>query len=290
MGNCLAKCCGRFDKRRQYLRTRYDVERDYSIEFENLMDEDNNQYEANRCQLQLTSGPFTVSTYVRLLYLCFVYLSRPLTDHEKAILSKRQYTVLLHEQKKIDQEIDAKLAQHEEEIKQEEEALIEAKREAARTAKLQRAKEQAAKKNATTHGSKSWLDGNEDEWEIAGGDDDFEIFLASVKARSLAARTQAQLRQGSGDGQSSSSSLTKDRTDVSSLDLEWDHEAGVVPQAKPQSSTDDSLEAFMNGSQKDSPINSNDLEWDNDFVSAEDIETEQLISKTTDKKFPILNR
>ncbi|XP_050394400.1 AP-1 complex-associated regulatory protein isoform X1 [Patella vulgata] len=264
MGKCLSRCCGRFDKRRKYLRTRYDVERDYSVEFENLMDEDTQSYDANR----------------------------PLTDHEKAILSKRQYDIIVHEQKRIDAELDSKLAQQEEELKEEEEAFIEAKREAARIAKQQKAKEQAARKNATTHGAKSWLGDNDEEWEIAGGEDDFEIFLASVKARSLAARNQSLLRQGSGDGHSSSSStgLTRDRTEVSSIDLEWDHEAGVVPQSKSRSTTEESLVALSlsKDTPKDSPVNSNDLEWDNDFVSADDLETVQLITIEKPKSSPAI--
>ncbi|XP_046369947.2 AP-1 complex-associated regulatory protein-like isoform X2 [Haliotis rufescens] len=243
MGNCLRKCCGLFDKRRKYLKTRYNVERDFSIEFENLMD-DEPQDDMNR----------------------------PLTERERLLLSHHQYDAIVHEQKQVDAEIDAKLAQQEEEIEREEEAYYEAKREAARITKLQRAKEAAAKKNATTNGPRSWL-GDEDDWEVAGGEDDFEIFLASVKARSLAAR--AQLRQGSGDGQSSSSSTAhRDKTEGSSLDLEWEHEAGVVPQLRQRSSTEENLVGLT----KDSPMNSNDLEWDNDFVSAEELEKEQLIS------------
>ena len=35
---------------------------------------------------------------------------------------------------------------------------------------------------------------------------------------------------------------------------------------------------------KNSPQNSNDLEWDNDFISAEDLEREQLLSQ------PLVNR
>ena len=57
------------------------------------------------------------------------------------------------------------LAEQEEELRKEEEAYFEAKREANRIAKLQRAKDQAAKKNATTDGSRSWL-GEDQEWEV----------------------------------------------------------------------------------------------------------------------------
>jgi hypothetical protein len=57
------------------------------------------------------------------------------------------------------------LARQEEALRREEEAYVEAKREAARSAKLQRAKEEAAKKNATINGSRSWL-GEDEEWEV----------------------------------------------------------------------------------------------------------------------------
>ncbi|XP_041364575.1 AP-1 complex-associated regulatory protein-like isoform X1 [Gigantopelta aegis] len=259
MGNCLTRCCSICDKRRKYLRTHYNVERDFSIEFENLMDDDAHED-----------------------------MNRPLTDNERHLLSAKRYDAIVHEQRKIDAEIDAKLAQQEEEIEREEESYYEAKREAARVSRMQRAKEKAAKKNAVINGPKSWL-GDDEEWEVAGGEDDFEIFLASVKARSQAARAQILGRQGSGDGQSSSSSTPyhKDRsmTEASSIDLEWEHEAGVVPQLKPLSSTEDNISGLTSSdSIKNSPQNSNDLEWDNDFINADDLEKEQLLSQ------PIVNR
>lgn len=57
------------------------------------------------------------------------------------------------------------LAQQEEDLRLEEEAYYEAKREAARIAKLQRAKEKAAKQNAAINGSRTWL-GDDEEWEV----------------------------------------------------------------------------------------------------------------------------
>lgn len=198
MGNCINRCFGVLDRKRKYLKTRYNVERDQFIEFENLMDEDNHQDE----------------------------MSRLLTDREKQLLKSRQFDVIVHEQTQIDKELDHQLAEHEEELRREEEAYIEAKREANRIAKLHRAKEKAAKKNATVNGSRSWL-ADDDEWEVAGGEDDFELFLANVKARSVAARAQIHASQGDGHSSSSSTMHTKERslTDASSLDLEWDHEA-----------------------------------------------------------------
>ena len=60
-----------------------------------------------------------------------------------------------------------KLARQEEELRLEEEKFYEAKREAARIAKLQKKKEQTAKsKNATTKGGKSWLGEDENEWDM----------------------------------------------------------------------------------------------------------------------------
>ncbi|KAK7498596.1 hypothetical protein BaRGS_00010256 [Batillaria attramentaria] len=171
------------------------------------------------------------------------------------------------------------LAQQEEELKREEEAYFEAKREASRVAKLQRAKEKAAKKNATINGSRSWL-GDDEEWEVAGGEDDFEIFLANVKARSLAAR--AQVNAGDGQGSSSSSTVhTKDRslTEGSSLDLEWDHEAGVEPELRPLSHTEEDLAdwASLHKTNAPSSLHSSDLEWDDSFVSADELERRQLL-------------
>ncbi|KAL8579356.1 hypothetical protein ACOMHN_026721 [Nucella lapillus] len=199
MGNCIRRCFGVVDKRRKYLKTRYNVERDQFIEFENLMDEDANQDE----------------------------MSRLLTDREKQLLKSRQFDVIVHEQTQIDKEIENKLAEDEEELKRDEEVYLEAKRESSRIAKLHRAKEKASQKNATVNGSRSWL-GDDEEWEVAGGDDDFELFLANVKARSVAARAEIH-SQGDGPSSSSSTAPTKERslTEASSLDLEWDLEAGL---------------------------------------------------------------
>ncbi|XP_070186958.1 AP-1 complex-associated regulatory protein-like isoform X1 [Littorina saxatilis] len=202
MGNCITRCCGILNRSRRklYLKTRYSTERDQSIEFENLMDDEDNNDE----------------------------MSRLLTDHERQLLKSRKFDAIVHEQNRIDKEIDEQLAQQEEELKRDEESFFEAKREASRIAKLQRAKEKAAKKNATINGSRSWL-GDDEEWEVAGGEDDFEIFLANVKARSLAARSQVHAGQGDAHSSSSSTVHTKDRslTEGSSLDLEWDHEADL---------------------------------------------------------------
>lgn len=73
-----------------------------------------------------------------------------------------------------------KLAQQEEELRLEEEKFYEAKREAARIAKLQKAKEKRAKTSAPS-GSKSWLGENEKDWDVWGSyisqfNDDLFVF------------------------------------------------------------------------------------------------------------------
>ncbi|KAK0056576.1 AP-1 complex-associated regulatory protein [Biomphalaria pfeifferi] len=248
MGNCFRKCFGIVDKRRRYKQSMYTAEHEFSIEnyymddgFENLMTEEPPRDE----------------------------MTGLLTDHERHLLRNKQFSVLAHEQRRVDAELEEKLAQDEKEIEREEEAYYEAKREAARIAQLNKDKENAAKNS-----SKAWV--NNDDWEIAGGEDDFEVFLANVKARSLA--TRSLVKNGSGDAHSSSSSLaqTKEKslTEGSSLDMEWDHEAGMSPQRKVNTRTSD--DSWSKPSTV-SPMHSSDLEWDPDFVSAGDDESQELL-------------
>lgn len=204
--------------------------------------------------------------------------TRLVTEKEKQLLLTKHYTDIVSQQKIIDAEIDTKLRQEEEKIRAEEEKFYEAKREAARVAKFQKAKEATAKTKTSLRPGKSWLGDDETEWEVAGGEDDFDMFLESVKARSL--KNKTHLNQGSTDGQSSTSSplsgtQTKDKS--SSIDLEWEHEEGVVPQKRPRSSTEENLYATIATKSKESPVHSIELEWDNDFVSA-DCDTERLLS------------
>ena len=61
---------------------------------------------------------------------------------------------------------------------------MEAKREASRIAKLQRAKEKNAKKNATRNGQRAWL-GDEEEWEVSVHNFFFYLFLSIFAILSL---------------------------------------------------------------------------------------------------------
>ncbi|XP_023931166.1 AP-1 complex-associated regulatory protein [Lingula anatina] len=219
MGNCCSGCLGR--NRKNFFRSRYTVDTEMGIEFQNLMDEEASATEINR----------TIS------------------DHEREVLKSGLYEQLVHEQKKIDAEIDAQLAKQEEELRLEEEAYAAAKREAARASKLQKQKMQEAKATKSQNGSKSWLGEDENEWDVAGGEDDFEMFLASVRARSLKTRAQNSGMQS------------------------------VVNKPK-RSMTEEELTRMTGAqdSEKTSP-ESAELEWENDFVSAEELENELLINE-----------
>ncbi|KAH9491886.1 hypothetical protein Btru_029790 [Bulinus truncatus] len=246
MGNCCRRCFGIVDKRRRYLQSMYTAEHEFSIEFENLMNEDAPRDE----------------------------MTRLLTDRERQLLRNKQFATLAHEQHQVDADLEEKLAQDEKELEREEEAFFEAKREAARIAKMNKDKENATKNNLSSN--KAWANSD----EIAGGEDDFELFLANVKARSLA--TRSLVKNGSGDAHSSSSSIAqikdKSLTEASSLDMEWDHEAGMSPQRKVNTLTSD--DSWSKPSTV-SPMHSSDLEWDPDFVSAGDQESLELLKASS---------
>lgn len=225
-------------------------------------------------------------------------MSKLVTEREKQLLQSRQYNALVKEQNIVDAEIDSKLQREEEELRREEEAYYEAKQEAARIAALQRAKEEQARLQATSNGPKNWTPGDDSDWEVAGGEDDFEKFLAGVKARSL--RNTAHLRKdvesddASKDGHSSSSSTptahVRDRSQTdgsNSLDLEWEHEEGMVPHSKARSGTEEDLSNMTNLATRsksetqvssESPVMSgDDLEWDTEFTASEDKDTQSLL-------------
>lgn len=222
-------------------------------------------------------------------------MSKLVTEREKQLLQSRQYNTILLEQKIVDTEIDAKLEREEEELRREEEAYYEAKQEAARIAELQRMKEEQSRLKTTSNGPKNWTPGDDSDWDVAGGEDDFEKFLAGVKARSL--RNTAHLRKNletddaSKDGHSSSSSTptpqVRERSQTegsNSLDLEWEHEEGMVPQSKPRSETEEDLtnltsrsKSETQGSSGSQVMSADELEWDTEFTASEDKDTQSLL-------------
>ncbi|XP_052266409.1 AP-1 complex-associated regulatory protein-like isoform X2 [Dreissena polymorpha] len=243
MGNCLRKCFGRFDKRRNFLHLRYSVEKDASVE-EEVQDE----------------------------------MSKLVTEREKQLLSNRQYNTLIKEQKLHDAEIDRQLHEEEERIRKEEEAYISARREAARVARLQQEREDAS-------GPSSWKAGQHGQWQVAGGEDDFEMFLEGVRQRSI--KAQADLRKSLSPGAGSSSSQEQGTMGVArgrsntdqSMELEWDHDedTGLIPDGDwklpayegPGGEERGAPEGTEGGS---SPRGSVELEWDidSDFTELSD--------------------
>ncbi|XP_033127342.1 AP-1 complex-associated regulatory protein-like [Anneissia japonica] len=199
MGNCLEICFGRKQRRKDYFRGRYH-NCNVGIEFENLMDDDGCQEDGNAI----------------------------ITHEERELLNDLRYTELVAAQRKIDTEIDEKLQRQEEEIKLEEEAFIAAKREASRIARQKKLMD--AKRMENSNGrAQSWLGDDESQWDVAGGQDDFEMFLESVKARSLSVR------------------------------------ANGVPLTPTE--FEDKLE--YTNSKKDTTISSDDASWEGNFVNAD---------------------
>lgn len=152
---------------RTYRRARYS-EKELSIEFENLIDEEDFNPRPRRI----------------------------LTETETELITQKRYNDLVEQQKKVDAEIDAQLSRREEDLRLEEEAYYEAKREAARVAKQARQMEEnkASKEKdkrvrrgfLEDSSLSSWL--SDDGVSVDSNDldvEDFDAFLEKVKARSL---------------------------------------------------------------------------------------------------------
>lgn len=179
MASCVRGCWGIFSEElrkirrptsyrgRTYRRARYS-EKELSIEFENLIDEEDFEPRPRRI----------------------------LTETETQLISQKRFKELVEQQKKIDDEIDAKLTRQEDDLRVEEEAFYEAKREAARVAKqakqreeskIAKEKEKSVRKGFLEDSSlSSWL--SDDGMSAEGNEldvEDFDAFLEKVKARSL---------------------------------------------------------------------------------------------------------
>lgn len=179
MASCMRGCWGIFSEElrklrrpahlrgRTYRRARYS-EKELSIEFENLIDEEDFNPRPRRI----------------------------LTETETELITQKRYNDLVEQQKKVDAEIDAQLSRREEDLRLEEEAYYEAKREAARVAKQARQMEEnkASKEKdkrvrrgfLEDSSLSSWL--SDDGVSVDSNDldvEDFDAFLEKVKARSL---------------------------------------------------------------------------------------------------------
>ncbi|KAJ7382249.1 Regulatory protein, partial [Desmophyllum pertusum] len=122
---------------------------------------------------------------------------RILTETETELITQKRFNDLVEQQKKVDAEIDAQLSRQEDDLRLEEEAYFEAKREAARVAKqakqMEESKMNKEKEKRTRRGFledsslSSWL--SDDGMSVDSTEldvEDFDAFLEKVKARSLA--------------------------------------------------------------------------------------------------------
>ncbi|XP_035669593.1 AP-1 complex-associated regulatory protein-like isoform X2 [Branchiostoma floridae] len=244
MGSCLGKL---FDKKIQ-VRTSspyFTSGSRINIEFENLIDEDDN-----------------------------VDRGRAVTREEIDALKQKRYSDLVQQQRTIDAELEAELQEQEEQLRIEEEAFYAAQREAARIAKQRKLldQQQAAAKN----GPKAWVGGDQDDWEVAGGEEDFEKFLESVKQRALSTR---QSMEG-GTEAPPGDEVTNENGDSTSLDLEWENEElgemGEELLRRARSNTEvEILKLIVDDPDERRRLESNvstEMEWDDDeFVSAETV-------------------
>ncbi|CAG5115223.1 unnamed protein product [Candidula unifasciata] len=241
MGNCCRRCCCVLD-RRKYLQSKYTAEQEFSIEFQTLMDEEPQRNEMTRKFVTLN-----------MEFIFWIELHLLNTDNFDCICSQDLFYLLLAEQEHEDHRFAAR-------------------HESVPVAHFNK------ERNATASAAINKACTDDEDWEVAGGDDDFEIFLASVQARSLAA--QSQVKNGDAQSSSSSNAVTKEKsfTEGSSIDLSWDHETEVSPKRKVcQRVSEDSWSKPSTAS----PMHSSDLEWDPDFVSAEDNERMQLLNAAT---------
>ncbi|NXP16651.1 AP1AR protein, partial [Scytalopus superciliaris] len=263
MGNCWAQwCCGLFFRRdagrlqrgggSKYFRTCSTGEH-FTIEFENLVESDEGESPGSN--------------------------HRPLTEEEIADLKERHYDSIAEKQRVVDLKLQSELALQEEKLRLEEEALYAAQREAARAAKQKKLLEQRRQQRITQRahavnngefqreGKGPTQKKNPDKYTI-----EWSLRLSS-DATVLTPNTE-----------SSCDLMTKTKSvsgndDSTSLDLEWEDEEGMnrmIPLRERSKTEEDILRAALKfnsrktGSHPASASDdSNGLEWENDFVSAE---------------------
>ncbi|XP_015717448.1 AP-1 complex-associated regulatory protein isoform X1 [Coturnix japonica] len=267
MGNCWAQgCCGLLLRREagriqrgggsKYFRTCSTGEH-FTIEFENLVESD--------------EGESPGSSH------------RPLTEEEIADLKDRHYDSIAEKQRAVDMKLQSELALQEEKLRIEEEALYAAQREAARAAKQKKLLEQRRQQRITqrTHAV------NNGDYQSAVTEEDFDSFLRNTKFQYEAFRSSRLSSDATvltPNTESSCDLMTKTKStsgndDSTSLDLEWEDEEGMnrmIPMRERSKTEEDILRAALKFNSKKTGSNppsasddSNGLEWENDFVSAE---------------------
>ncbi|KAM6301371.1 AP-1 complex-associated regulatory protein [Aegotheles albertisi] len=267
MGNCWAQwCCGLFLRREagrlqrgggsKYFRTCSTGEH-FTIEFENLVESD--------------EGESPGSSH------------RPLTEEEIADLKDRHYDSIAEKQRVVDMKLQSELALQEEKLRIEEEALYAAQREAARAAKQKKLLEQRRQQRLMQRARPL----NNGEYQSSVAEEDIDSFLRNTKFQYEAFRSSRLSSDATvltPNTESSCDLMTKTKStsgndDSTSLDLEWEDEEGMnrmIPLRERSKTEEDILRAALRFNSRKTGSNpasasddSNGLEWENDFVSAE---------------------
>uniref|UniRef100_A0A8C9API6 Adaptor related protein complex 1 associated regulatory protein n=1 Tax=Prolemur simus TaxID=1328070 RepID=A0A8C9API6_PROSS len=197
-------------------------------------------------------------------------------------LRERHYDSIAEKQKDLDKKIQNELALQEEKLRLEEEALYAAQRDAARAAKQRKLLEQ--ERQRIVH---RYHPSNNGEHQSSGPEDDFESCLRNIKSQYevfRSSRLSSDATVLTPNTESSCDLMTKTKStsgndDSTSLDLEWEDEEGMnrmLPMRERSKTEEDILRAALKYSSKKTGSNptsasddSNGLEWENDFVSAE---------------------
>ncbi|XP_009698677.1 PREDICTED: AP-1 complex-associated regulatory protein [Cariama cristata] len=208
---------------------------------------------------------------------------RPLTDEEIADLKDRHYDSIAEKQRVVDMKLQSELALQEEKLRIEEEAFYAAQREAARAAKQKKLLEQR-RQQRITHRAHAVNNG---EYQSALAEEDLDSFLRNTKFQYEAFRSSRLSSDATvltPNTESSCDLMTKTKSmsgndDSTSLDLEWEDEEGMnrmIPMRERSRTEEDILRAALRFNSKKTGSNpasasddSNGLEWENDFVSAE---------------------
>ncbi|TRZ18672.1 hypothetical protein HGM15179_008425 [Zosterops borbonicus] len=208
---------------------------------------------------------------------------RPLTEEEIADLKDRHYDSIAEKQRVVDLKLQSELALQEEKLRLEEEALYAAQREAARAAKQKKLLEQRRQHRITQRAHAV----NNGEFQSSVAEEDLDPFLRNTKFQYEAFRSSRLSSDATvltPNTESSCDLMTKTKSvsgndDSTSLDLEWEDEEGMnrmIPVRERSKTEEDILKAALRfnsrrtGSHPASASDdSNGLEWENDFVSAE---------------------
>lgn len=258
MGNCWAYCAGWFRKEAgrihrgagsKYFRSST-VGEHYTIEFENLVESDEGGDSPQPCP-------------------------RPISDDEIKYLRDHHYAAISEKQVQIDQTLQRELEAQEEQLRQEEEARHEAQRQAARSARELKAKEQltAPQSRGQTDGPQST-----DQRPKQSSGEDFEVYLQTVKAQSETFRSNrlpsdTTVVTPNTELSWDFTTKTKSTNEDGSLDLEWEDEEGInrsLPPWERSRTEEDILRAALRPGSKPVSDESATLEWEEDFVSSQD--------------------